>query len=119
MAHIAGHTAGNTFQDFTPAWWQSVLEEMEPAQYYSSPTGMGFGARSPRRQRYFQNAYDDVLKDYYGTAGTAMRQGQAPTSFMDFLETNPWTTRYSALPQASRGVTGQAYNPRTRFLFNY
>ena len=120
MPHIPGHiTMGNAFQDFMPSLWQSTLEEFEPAQYYSSPAGMTFGARSPKRQRFFQNAYQDVLKDYYGTAGTAMRQGQAPTSFMDFLETNPWTSRYSSLPQASRGVTGQAYNPRTRFLFNY
>jgi hypothetical protein len=108
-----------TFLDFSPDWWGQVLGEFEPAQYYSSPAGMGFGRKSPRRQRYFQNAYQDTLKDYYGVAGTAMRQGQAPTSFMDYLETNPWTARYSSLPQAARGVTGMASNPRTRFLFNY
>ena len=125
MPHIPGHTAGDTYDEFSD-WWGEVLKGYEPAQYYSSPAGMAFGARSPRRQRYFQNAYQDVLQDYYGTAGTAMRQGQEPMSFMDFLDPqpsddrhNPWTARYSSLPQASRGVTGQAYNPRTRFLFNY
>ena len=118
MPHIPGHTAGDTYDEFSD-WWGEVLKGYEPAQYYSSPTGMGFGARSPKRQRFFQNAYQDVLKDYYGTAGTAMRQGQAPTSFMDFLETNPWTSRYASLPQTARGTTGQAYSPRTRFLFNY
>ena len=108
-----------SFLDFSPNWWGQVLGEFEPAQYYSSPAGMGFGKQSPRRQRYFQNSYQDTLKDYYGKAGTAMRQGQAPTSFMDYLETNPWTARYSSLPQAARGATGMASNPRTRFLFNY
>jgi hypothetical protein len=80
---------------------------------------MAFGQQSPSRQRYFRNAYQDVLKDYYGQAGTSMRAGQDPTSFMDYLETNPWTARYSQLPQTARGVTGMAANPRTRFLFNY
>jgi hypothetical protein len=107
------------FQDYSPDWWQEVLRGFEPAQYYSSPAGIGFGSRSPRRQRYFQDSYQDTLKDYYQQAGTSMRQGQAPTSFMDYLETNPWTARYSSLPQAARGVTGMAANPRTRFLFNY
>jgi len=108
-----------TFNDYSPDWWQEVLRGFEPAQYYSSPAGMQFGRRSPRRQRYFQDAYEDTLKDYYQQAGTAMRGGQAPASFMDYLETNPWTARYSSLPQTSRGVTGMAANPRTRFLFNY
>ena len=112
-------TSGNAFQNFTPGWWNQVLAQYEPAQYFSSPTGLGFGAASPRRRRYFENAYQDVMQDYYGAAGTAMRGGQAPMSFMDYLETNPWTARYSRLPQAARGMTGTAANPRTRFLFNY
>lgn len=115
-----------TFQDYSPDWWQEVLRGFEPAQYYSSPAGIGFGSRSPRRQRYFQDSYQDTLKDYYQQAGTSMRQGQSPMSFMQFLDPradenrmNPWTARYSSLPQAARGVTGMAANPRTRFLFNY
>ena len=108
-----------TFLDFNPKWWGQVLGQFEPAQYYSSPTGRAFAGRSPRKQRYFQNAYQDVLQDYYGTAGTAMREGREPTSFMDYLETNPWTKRYSSLPQTARGATGTTANPRTRFLFNY
>jgi hypothetical protein len=108
-----------TFLDFTPAWWRQVIREYEPAQYYSSPKGREFAGRSPRRKRYFENAYQDVLKDYYGEAGASMRKGEEPIDFMDYLETNPWTARYSSLPQASRGVTGMAANPRTRYLFNY
>ena len=108
-----------TFQDYTPDWWQEVLAGYEPAQYYSSPRGMQFGARSPRQRRYFQDSYQDVLKDYFQESGSAMRQGRAPASFMDYLETDPWTKRYSSLPQAARGVTGMAASPRTRFLFNF
>lgn len=116
MAHIVGHAMPS---DFNNTWWQNVLAEFEPAQYYSSPAGISFAGRSPRRSRYFQNAYQDVLNDYYGQAGTAMRGGQAPPSFMDYLETNPWTARYTSLPQTARGMTGSATNPRTRFLYNY
>ena len=58
MTHIPGHAGTNTFYDFSPDWWKGqVLEQFEPAQYYSSPAGLGFAGRSPRRQRYFQNAY--------------------------------------------------------------
>jgi len=109
----------NTFRGFSPNWWQQVLEQSEPSMYYSSPAGRGFAAGSPRRRRFFGDEYQDILQDYYGAAGTSMRQGNAPASFMDFLETDPWTARYSSLPQSARGVTGMASNPRTRFLFNY
>lgn len=117
-------TNNSTLNPFN--WWSQVLEQFEPAQYYSSPTGLGFASQSPRRQRYFMDSYDDILKGYYGAAGTSMRKGQSPMSFMQYLDPdtngdrqNPWTSRYSALPQSARGVTGMATNPRTRFLFNY
>jgi len=112
----------NPYGDLTADWWTRVLEQYEPAQYYSSPTGMAFGQGaqgSPRKSRYVSDAYQDVYQDYLGATGTAMRAGQAPTSFMDFLKTDPWTKRYSSLPQAARGVTGTAANPRTRFLYNF
>ena len=119
MPHDPGHSYENPYGDLTSSWWSQVLEQYEPAQYYSSPTGMAFGQGSQRRQRYFGNAYQDIFQDYLGQAGTQMRAGQAPTSFMDYLETDPWTARYSRLPQATRGVTGLASNPRTRFLYNF
>lgn len=109
-------TMGNSFGG---DWWSQVLGQYEPAQYYSSPTGMRFGQGSPRQQRYFGDAYDDILKDYYGQAGTAMRGGNEPMSFMDFLENDPWTRRYTALPQSSRNVTGMGTNPYTRWMTNY
>ena len=108
-----------TFQSFSPDWWGQVLQEFEPAQYYSSPAGLGFAGRSPRRRRFFEDAYQDTMQDYYQTAGTAMRQGLEPTTFMEFLETNPWTARYGRLPQTARGMTGVMSSPRTRFLYNF
>jgi len=98
---------------------QSLLASIPQAAYYSSPAGQAFGGQSPRQGRYFQQAYQDVYGQYLGELGRSLREGTAPTSFMDYLETDPWTARYSSLPQAARGVTGMAANPRTRFLFNY
>jgi hypothetical protein len=119
------------FSEFAPDsgygtndWWNTVLQEMPMAQYYSARTpdsyAENFASQSPRQQRYFQQGYQDVYADYLGNVGTSMRQGQEPTSFMDYLKANdPWTARYSSLPQTSRGTTGMYTNPRTRFLYNF
>jgi hypothetical protein len=108
------------YQVYGDEWWRNVMEDFEPAQYFSSPAGLGFAQGSPRRRRFFDDSYQDVLKDYYQTAGTSMREGgESPLTFQQFLETNPWTTRYGRLPQAARGTSGVMSNPRTRFLFNY
>ncbi len=115
-------TTNNPFQDFLSGsgnWYQLLLSEMPLEQYYSSPAGMDFGGRSPRRQRYFDQSYQDIYQDYMGETGRALREGTAPTTFMQFLETDPWTRRYTSLPQSARGTTGLAYNPRTRFLYNF
>jgi hypothetical protein len=98
-------------------FWKSVLDEQ--TLYYSEPKGMAFGGRSPSRGRYFANAFQDVYGQYLGNIGTSMRAGQAPTTFKEFLETDPWTERYSRLPQSARGTTSLAANPRTRFLYNF
>jgi len=107
-----------------PDWWNIVLQQLPQAQYYSAQTpgsyAENFASRSPSRQRYFQQGYQDIYSSYLGNIGTSMRQGQEPITFMDYLETNdPWTKRYSSLPQVSRGTTGMYTNPRTRFLYNF
>jgi hypothetical protein len=69
---------------------------------------------------FFQQAYQDVYSSYLGNIGTSMREGQTPQTFMDYMATNdPWTERYSSLPQVARGTTGMYTNPRTRFLYNF
>ena len=100
-------------------WGNLLLSQMPQATYYSSPAGQQFAGQSPRRGRYYQQAYQDVFSDYMGNIGTSVRAGQEPASFQEFLETNPWTARYGRLPQAARGTSGIMANPRTRFLFNY
>ena len=115
--NVSGLT--NPFQAFGPEWWQGILRQYEPAQYYSAPAGVEFGQASPRKQRFFYNAYDDIMKDFMGYQGTELQGGRQPLDFMEYMETDPWTARYSALPQQQRGATGFATNPRTRFLFNF
>ena len=64
-------------------------------------------------------ANGDAFTDYLSGSGWGSLSpavGQMAT-FMDFLETDPWTQRYSQLPQYERGVTQTATNPRTRFIF--
>ena len=100
-------------------WGSLLLSELPGATYYSSPTGEEFAQGSPRQRQFYQQGYQDIFGDYLGEIGTALRGGQEPATFQEFLETNPWTTRYGRLSPAMRGTTGAASNPRTRFLFNY
>ena len=117
----------NPFGDWLSGgnWGSLMLAQMPQAAYLSHPTGQDFtrtpssGAYSPRRGRFQQQAYQDIYGDYLGSVGTALREGEEPSTFDEFLYTNPWTARYGRLPQSARGVTGMATNPRTRFLFNY
>ena len=97
---------------------RSLLETSPEAAYYSSPMGRTFGARSPRRQRYFQQNYQNVHNQYLGALGTAYRTGSEWPDFTSFLEQqDPWTSAYTSLPQQQRGVGSGLYNPRTRFLY--
>ena len=112
-AFFNGNGAANWNQSFADA----ILSGMPEATYMSAPGGQTFGAQSPRKGRYFQQAYQDVYGQYLGQLGTALREGKQPTSFRDFLDTDPWTKRYSQLPQYERGVTKTYSDPRTRFIF--
>ena len=114
---LSGFTDPSGFIDWSKAG-PAVLQEVPEYAYYSSPQGLEFG-RSPRRSRYFQNAYSDIYRDWAGAQGADLRMGQEPVTFENFLQTDPWTKRYSQLPQSSRGVLGLGANPRTRFLYNF
>ena len=116
------HNQPQAFQDWssgTGPLEDILLEGWPEATYRSSPRGVEFGQRSPAQQRFFQNAYQNVYSDYIGEMGRALRTGATPSTFDQYLETNPWTKRYSALPQAARGTTGMYASPRTRFLYNF
>ena len=111
----------NPFEEYLDGgsnWGSMLLEQLPTAAYYSSPTGQSFGAGSPRRQRYFQQNYQNVYNQYMGALGEQLRSGELPDmTFENFLSSDPWTTRYAQLPQAARGVNTGAYSPRTRFLY--
>ena len=99
--------------------WSSILLEAQPrAAYYSSPTGQAFGSRSPRQQRYFQQSFQDVENQWLGVYGAGERAGVPAPGFAEWMEQqDPWTSRYTSLPQQMRGVNTGLYNPRTRFLY--
>ena len=83
-------TTNNPFQDFLSGsgnWYKLLLSEMPMEQYYSSPTGQSFyqsditdpySRSNPRKQRYFDQSYQDVYRDYMGETGRALREGQPP-----------------------------------------
>ena len=97
---------------------RNFLESTPTAAYYSSPTGREFGTRSPNRQRFFQESFQDIYNQYLGELGSKARQNQiSPLRFADYLERDPFTERYTAMTPQSRGEYSQQYNPRTRFLF--
>ena len=99
----------------SPDIGRMTLSQMPQAAYmdYAQRT---FGDRG-RRSRFSQQAYGDVYNQYLGEIGRSLREGQAPATFEDFLSTDPFTKRYSQLPQYDRGVTQTMTNPRTRFIF--
>ena len=115
---FTNYLADNGWGAFSPTIGQMTLAQLPQATYFSSPAGEQFAAGSPRQSRYMQRAYQDVYSTYLGEIGRQLRQGQAPTTFRDYLEDeSPWTASYAQLPRYERGVTQQFTNPKTRFIF--
>jgi hypothetical protein len=103
-------------------WSSLLLEALPQAAYYSSPTGQSFGSGSARKQRSYEQGYNDIYNQFMGAYGQQAREGAEtntlPTlTFDSFLQSDPWTSRYSQLPQGMRGVNTGMYNPKTRFLY--
>jgi|TARA_Y100000593_G_C4304126_1_gene334893 hypothetical protein len=97
---------------------RNFLESTPTAAYYSSPTGREFGTRSPNRQRFFQESFQDIYNQYLGELGSKARQNQiSPLRFADYLERDPFTERYSALSPIQRGIYSQQFSPSTRFIY--
>ena len=124
---------GNVFSDYlegtkygqmSPGLGQMALSQMDPlATYRSSEAGRQFvggaGTKKPRatgRSRFMERAYGDIYNQYLGEVGRSFREGKSPTTFKDYLETDPFTERYSQLPRHERRSTSFT-NPSTRFLF--
>ena len=112
------YLSGGQWGSLSPAIGRMALSQMPQAAYLGSEAAQRFGAKSPRKSRYVQRAYGDVYGDYLGKVGEALTAGRAPTTFEEFLKADdPFTKRYSQLPQYERGVTQTTTNPRTRFIF--
>ena len=86
--------------------FSDFLEYQPQAAYFSSPTGQSFGQGSPNRRRYFQSSFQDYYNQYLGELGAQLRSGRAPTlRFQDYLATDPFTERYTAMtPQSSENT---------------
>ena len=112
----AGGSLAGT-ENWNQKMYDAMLSGMPQATYMSDPGGQAFAAQSPRQGRYFQNAYQDIYGQYLGNLGTSLREGKPWANFRYFLGNDPWTKKYSQLPQYERGVTKTYTDPRTRFIF--
>ena len=126
---------------------QEFLERTPRAAYFGAPSRQQFTRRpfetgegiDPTKQRFyqqnFQTFYDDYLaklgEQAYGVSAappTVPGMEQAPESgereygiptltFRDYLASDPFTEKYSALTPEQKGIYTQNYSPRTRTLF--
>tara|TARA_R100000152_G_C6772151_1_gene198914 strand:- start:1148 stop:1510 length:363 start_codon:yes stop_codon:yes gene_type:complete len=107
----------NPFREFTG----QMLEYKPQLAYYSSPAAQSF-ARSPSRRQYFQRSFGDIYNQYLGELGTQLRSGQSPDlKFQDFLESDPFTKRYTSMTPSMRRSFGsegtRTSAPSTRFIY--
>ena len=103
-------SSDNAFGDF--------LEYKPEAAYYSSPKGTAFGGGSPAAQQFYERSFGDIYNQYLGKLGSQIRSGEAPTlKWTEYLEQDPFTDRYTALPPSQRCSYTGAYSPTTRRIF--
>ena len=151
----------NTFADFLPFGYdptniysnfgEQFLTDNPQIAYLSSPTAEAFtregitgrestevgGAmrgRTPSKERFYQQSFQDIYQGYLGRLGEIARAGQMPSlAFTEYLRgdidpttgqpiqgTDPLSQRYSAMSPSERSYFGgstQAYAPRTRQIY--
>lgn len=100
------------------------LEERPQVAYYSSPTGMAFGGRSPASQKFFERSFGDIYNQYLGELGSQIRDYSSgktkdtpSLTFTEYLKRDPFTDRYTAMPPTARGSFTGSYAPQTRRIF--
>jgi len=100
------------FADF-----ESFLEDVPEAAYYSAAPFTG--GMTPTQRQYWSGQYGNIQNQYMGALGQQMRAGQRPSmQFTDFLETYPWTERYTALsPRLRPGAGTTRFSPGVRRYF--
>ena len=103
-------SSDNAFGDF--------LEYKPEVAYYSSIKGGQFADQSPAQQQYYEKSFGDVYNQYLGKLGSQIRDGEAPSlKWTEYLEQDPFTERYTALPPSQKGSFTGAYSPTTRRIF--
>ena len=151
----------NPFADFLPFGYdptniysnfgEQFLTDNPQIAYLSSPTAEAFtregitgrestevgGAmrgRTPSKERFYQQSFQDIYQGYLGRLGEIARAGQMPSlAFTEYLRgdidtttgqpiqgTDPLSQRYSAMSPSERSYFGgstQAYAPRTRQIY--
>lgn len=94
--------------------WFDFLNESPEYAYFSQP---GQSLFTPNQRRAFGNAYSDIYNEYKGALGQQIRQGEEPTlRFTDYLQNNPFITRFMQLPPETRGERMDIFRPRTQWL---
>jgi hypothetical protein len=107
----------NPFNQYTG----DMLEYKPELAYFSSPAGKTF-AKAPARRQFFQRSFGDIYNQYLGALGSQIRGGGAPEmKFQDFLESDPFTKRYTSMTPEMRGSFGsqgtRTSAPSTRFIY--
>ena len=102
--------------------WNTFQLEASPAMaYFSSAPFQGqtsAALSSPMQRQYWGGQYGNVINQYQGAMGSALRTGTEAPSFVDFLQDKPWTERYTALsPSLRPGSSFSRFSPQTRFIY--
>ena len=108
----------NPFADWeNSSYLDQDTEQSRRAAYFSSPFGKAFAGRSPSAQRYFESSFADIYNEYLGRLGEQVGRGETPEKWTTYLQSDPFTARYSALPPSARGEYISSFAPSTRRLF--
>ena len=114
-------------------YFQTQLET-EPQTAYMGAMSQRFGNETnpffSGAKNYFSsgNQFSDMYNRYLGVKGTelmnrskSLEQGKPAsdkplTSFMDYLENDPFTQRYAAMTPRQRGTSTSRFAPSTRYI---
>ena len=102
----------------------STMLETDPQLAYmgaaSSQPYRGTGPMQQRAREYWTDQYKDVYGQFQGVRANELRQRKDPsqwTTFTDYLESFPFTQRYSALTPYQRGEGISRFAPSTRHIY--
>ena len=98
-------------------YFSDWLEDNPEEAYYSATPFAG--GTSPLQQKYWGGQMGNVMREYQGMLGSAVRRGEMPSlTFTDFLSQNPWTVRYMAGgPSMRAGGRTSQFAPAARYMY--